>query len=210
MGTSIHPFIEYDIASDNPAPFCLAMDGTFDLRAFNTGEFFVFNDYELFDALAFGRSALIPEGRHNKKRPLFRARGLPANLTREVALRFYHVVLDENYDKNRFDPRSHYYGSLSAVSRVQAMEWVQAGKSQWGINIQWKLSKQSISFDLVSNPTWHTPSWLTLEEISKSLQHFEFDIRSVPVEFHAIMEAMKALENHYGHGKSRLVFWFDT
>src|SRR5215471_18611446 len=100
MGTSIHPFIEYDICSDNPAPFCPAMDGKLDLRAFNTGEFFVFNDYELFDALAFGRSVQIPDGRTDGKRPLFPARGLPANLTWQIMLRFFHVVTDPDYDKN--------------------------------------------------------------------------------------------------------------
>src|SRR5262249_57618895 len=69
MGTIIHPFIEYDISVENESPFCPAPDGHVEIRAFNTGEFFTFSDYELFDALAFARSFDMG-GRADANRPL--------------------------------------------------------------------------------------------------------------------------------------------
>jgi hypothetical protein len=49
MGTEIHPFVEVDWLTTNP-PFGDAAD----VRCFNLGEFFVWNDYDLFDALGNG------------------------------------------------------------------------------------------------------------------------------------------------------------
>ena len=78
-----------------------------------------------------------------------------------------------------------------------------------GNNLKW-LSDQKVSFDLVSDPNWHTPSLLTRAEILRALEHFGLEVVSVPGEFQAILEAMKTLEGHYGEGRTRLVFWFDN
>lgn len=216
MGTSIHPFIEMDYSTDNPAPFCPAMDGRLEVHPFNIGEFVVSNDYDLFDSLAFGRSIQIDGGRHDGKRPLFPARGLPANLSWNVTLRFYHVVIDDDYDSNRFDPALSVCFSLPPVTRETALEWVRQGKSQWGNALRTqKFTRQKklelgFSYDLISNPNWHTPSWLTLIEIERALENFEIATESIPGEFQAIIAAMKMLESHLGAGKTRLVFWFDS
>jgi len=210
MGTIIHPFIEYDISVENESPFCPAPDGHVEIRAFNTGEFFTFSDYELFDALAFGRSFDMG-GRADGKRPLYPPRGLPANVTRTVLLRYYHVVADPDYQKNRFDPTVYWYGSLPSVSRQEALDWVSQGWSQWGNNLRESPpSRTPISFDLVSNPNWRNPSWLTHNEILKSLNHFQLEVELVPPEFQVILDAMLGLEKHYGTGKTRLVFWFSS
>lgn len=50
----------------------------------------------------------------------------------------------------------------------------------------------------VSNPDWHTPSWLTLTELIKVVRGCN------NVRWQAILAAMAALPN------ARLVFWFDN
>jgi hypothetical protein len=108
MGTSIHAFIECDHTPDNDSPFRPAGDGMLQVYAFTTGELLIPRDYDLFDALALGRSAGIAGGREDKRLPLFPARGLPASLSYAVKQRYYHRVADPDYyDKGRCDPMTH-------------------------------------------------------------------------------------------------------
>ncbi len=208
MGTDIHAFIEYDTTPDNDPPFRPTTKGLLDVRAFTTGELCIPRDYELFDALAFGRSAQISEGRHDGKRPLFRARGLPANLSDAVAQRYYHVVTDPDYTEKRFDPTDEFLGSLPDVSLEQARQWVEEGLAQWGPNEgDWQ---DGMSRDRVSNPDWHTTGWLSLKEIYRSLEHFDLDVRITSPEFQIALECMAGLERFFGPGHTRMVFWFDN
>jgi len=55
---------------------------------------------------------------------------------------------------------------------------------------------------------WHTPSWLYLKEIEEVLK--ANPSTWVPPEFLAILASMKTLEDEYGLGATRLVFWFDN
>jgi hypothetical protein len=89
------------------------------------------------------------------------------------------------------------------ATRAQADAMVASGDSIY--RDSWTKSN-----GLVSDPNWHTASYLSLEEIRRSLQHHSIDLSSTPLQFHAVIAAMEALERGFGAGRTRIVFWFDN
>ncbi len=59
------------------------------------------------------------------------------------------------------------------------------------------------------NPDWHTPSWLTLGELTEVLSQGGKGKGPVPPEYQAVVAAMQALADAHGHDRVRFVFWFD-
>jgi hypothetical protein len=66
----------------------------------------------------------------------------------------------------------------------------------------------------VSNPDWHSASWLTIDEYEKAIQIYEKMLEEdymgkyIPAEYEAILAAMKSLEKN--GNVTRVVFWFDN
>ncbi len=80
------------------------------------------------------------------------------------------------------------------VSKVTAQEWIDKGWSK------------KIDDNYISDPDWHTPSWLTVKEYEQVLRAREEieDYGKLDQEWYAILAAMKVLNN------ARFVFWFDN
>ncbi len=53
-------------------------------------------------------------------------------------------------------------------------------------------------------------SWLTCREIVAALDHRGCERSELSVEFRIVLTAMGLLDQEYGTGQSRLVFWFDN
>jgi hypothetical protein len=80
-----------------------------------------------------------------------------------------------------------------------------------------KLYKDSNGeYTWVDNPDWHSHSWLSLDEFETALDLYKkiddpyLGVDSdVPLEWRAILSAMKVLEDD-GDNEVRVVFWFDN
>jgi hypothetical protein len=208
MGTDIHAFIEYDATPDNLIPFRPASNGSMQITPFACGEIRVLRDYDLFDALAYGRSGRVRDGREDGKRPLIFPRGIPPGVTQAISQRYYHVVEDPEYSTDRYDPRNRWIGTLPPVAREKALEWVAQGFAQWAPTE--RNARGELAWDRISNPNWHTASWLNLQEILMALEHFGIDVTRTSFEFQLVLQVMNLLETKYGPGRTRMVFWFDN
>lgn len=76
-----------------------------------------------------------------------------------------------------------------------ADKWTATGQSVW----------RDDSKDVVSNPDWHTPSWLYVDELEEVLKKSKW---SFGREYKALLAAMKSLKND--NYLVRVVFWFDN
>jgi hypothetical protein len=89
------------------------------------------------------------------------------------------------------------------VSAAKAKEWVESGRS-----------KYCLDGKFVTEPDFHTHSWLTTTEVAevikiyRSTTELEFTMQTRTV-MNAILGAMKGLEKTKGYS-ARLVFWFDN
>jgi len=185
-----------------------------DFSAFGDGPFHISRDYQLFQCLAgcggswflqsvsgleedkFGtvkqaRGALKELG---AKEPLIRPRGLPPRYSEEVAEAVFFGVRDD--DDN--EPWMYDW-----VTRAQADKWVASGQSFY-------CDSGAKTRTVVSNPDLHTISYLSLQEIGEALRHHGLELAGTPIEFQAIVAAMKVLEGGLGKGRTRIVFWFDN
>lgn len=189
MGTDIHAFVEIDYSRDSE-PF----GENAAIRPFNGGEFFLWRNYDLFNALGDGRNYRFSED-EIEKHSRYPPRGLPSQCSYAVYNRYFHLVDDGSYD-SRLEP------SLPRISKEKADEWLRDGLSTLG--------PPNAKLQRVSNPDWHSPSWLTLDEIYRSLAHFGLNINDVKPDFRIVVQTMKLFEEELGPGRTRLVFWFDN
>lgn len=113
---------------------------------------------------------------------IFEPRGIPENISFTVRCSFYMFMVDGESD------------SEGCVSKVTAQEWIDKG---W---------VKKIDDKWITNPDWHTPSWLTVKEYEQVLRAREEieDYGKLDQEWYAILAAMKVLNN------ARFVFWFDN
>jgi len=180
MGADIHLYIEYD--DDGAIPFSdIQM-----IRGFSDGDFLIPRDYHLFATLAGVRS-------RNVFQPKYSPRGMPEVASPEVINRFFRNILDEEGERLEEDD----------VTRAQAEEWVAKGHSY--IRDSW-IKKNGF----VSDPDHHTPSWLTLKEISESFAASPYSLVDMPKESQAVHELLQSLEKYFGVDRARIVFWFDN
>mgnify|MGYP007071612154 FL=1 len=114
---------------------------------------------------------------------VFEPRGLPENVSFDVKSAYHLFVIDDSAD----DDRDGY------VRKNTANGWIESGISR------------RYEDRYVTNPDWHTPSWLTAKEYEQVLRAREEDkdYGNVDQEWYAILAAMKSLKN------ARFVFWFD-
>jgi hypothetical protein len=94
------------------------------------------------------------------------------------------------------------------TSLERAEGWVASGYSVADYGGDGKLNR-------VSGPDWHSHSWLTTDELSDALAHYETvapkywpDGASAPPEWRAMLAAMREFEA--AGNKTRIVFWFDN
>ncbi len=203
MGTDIHAFIEFD---DNltSEPFA---EGNW-ISSLSCGEFCIQRNYDLFDALGNGRNYHFKES-EIQQRALYPPRGVPANLSEIVISRYYHLVDDNLGFANSLLP------VLPSVTGEQARLWVKQGVSHCGKPFMTdnrgngRKSKE-IERRRVSDPAWHSASWLTLAEVYDSLAHFNLEVAKLSVDFQVILGAMNDLATRLGAERVHLVFWFDN
>lgn len=201
MGTDIHAFVEVDYASEGD-PF----GETAEVRCFNRGEFFLWHDYDLFDALGNGRSRHFPPESVDRW-ALFPPRGLPPNASHGVVVRYSYPIAANPADGGRHR-ESHGMPGLPPVSAEEAARWVAEGWSDYYTPPAPRFSPPEPL--RVSHPDWRHPSWLSLAELHQALAHFGIAVKRLSAEVDAILGVMAAFEQRLGVGRSRLVFWFDN
>jgi hypothetical protein len=62
----------------------------------------------------------------------------------------------------------------------------------------------------VAKAHWHTPSWLTLQEIRQSLEHFGLAEAELQWDFRVLMAYLAEAQGSISGRQVRLVFWFDS
>ena len=120
--------------------------------------------------------------------PLFLPRGLPNDISDNVLHECADPINDELASKF---PKSSY------VTRQQAEEWVQAGKSQY--------LKSDKTF--VSAPDFRCASWLTVSELEQICDVIQKVDGSDNILFRSIIAMMNVL-NQGDDTQTRIVFWF--
>ena len=116
-------------------------------------------------------------------------RGIPGDLGWE-ADEDYHLYISEVADDRG-----------KSCTQTDALSWVASGLSVW----------TNAGRTRISNPDWHTPSWLTTAEYAEALRRYTQEYDSpyrLGVTFAAALGAMIAAEEH--GCQARLVFWFDN
>lgn len=157
--------------------------------AFADGELWIPRDDALFAALAgVGNSFAGP--------PAVAPRGLPETYSVTVGRLFFQPVVDAE------DDYTTWLEGRAFAQRAEAEMWVRSGKSFYAPGL-------SGPKELVSNPDYHTPSWLRLAEIEAALAGHQLQLTERSPEFQSVLAAMRELARHYGPEHVRLVFWFD-
>lgn len=222
MGTRINAFLEVDRGTDDD-PFTIEDN----IRPFNTGKFFIWNDYALFDALGDGRNgawARNPAGGYEpgQKRALYPPRGLPPLISFDVVEHYYLEVIEPDEEQAVLLSKPLPLRTQPAViTRRDADRVVAEGRAHFAPEVE--VLEIEIRGDdgafhgirkvrrvLVSDPWCHHPSWLTLSEVHAALDHFGIRVRDLRVEVQVILEAMAGFERAFGRERARLVFWFDN
>lgn len=136
-------------------------------------------DYDLFALMAGVRGE---EGLI----PVCEPKGLPEDVSTGFLLRSGYLIDDE----------------LAALevdgycSREEAEQWVRDGSSE------------HINGSAVTNPDWHSLSWLNVAELEEVQRRYRLRHGADHRELGAIIAAARALDDEQG-GRSRLVFWFE-
>lgn len=121
---------------------------------------------------------------------LYPPRGIPSNLSYLAKIQYAMFVSNEQ-DRE-----------CSTISKDRADKYVEQKYSvRMGDN--W-----------ISNPDYHTPSWLNTEELESCINEYKKRLKADRfahdrTQYEAILAAMKILEETT-NGKARFVFWFDN
>lgn len=141
-------------------------------------------DYRLFNLIAGVRN-------DGDEQPSFEPRGFPGkslskggwcdDVSWRVKDKYTVIVAPDNEQAD------------NTCSAKTAAKWVKSGSSEaWHKDAEGNVIR-------VSHPDWHTPTWLTTEEVGEIVE------RSNSTEIRGIYQMMKALG-----GECRLVCWFDN
>lgn len=200
VGTNIHFFVEYD-RDRATTPFTLKGN----IHSLSQTELLVQHDYALFDALAGGRSHSLGVA---ERPPLFAPRGLPVLVSPQVFYRYYHIVDEPAYGDLPHDQLSSWVVPLPTLTWDVAEKWIELGRSTLAPMENHALGRPRRR--RVSDPDWHTTSWLSLAEIVASLQAHGMSETTVQCDMAAHLSGMRSLESHLGVGRVRGVFWFSN
>jgi hypothetical protein len=197
MGADIHLFIEYDVSCRpgwwrHVIPAIKAPVAAFSreefVKPFANGEFLIPRDYDVFAALARVRWF---EG---DVEPLYPPRGFPATASADVVCKYYRYVRDVDEPVQMPDWE---------VSRQEAETYVAAHDSHYRDH---PLKPNGF----VSDPDFHTPTWLLAAEFRAALAHHAIDAFESSLELGIVQKTLDELEARCGTGRARAVFWFDN
>tara|TARA_R110002095_G_scaffold1297_8_gene6897 strand:- start:2544 stop:3143 length:600 start_codon:yes stop_codon:yes gene_type:complete len=198
LGTDINAFLEKTDREDSPSFSGIPHDQTWLF-----GKFCINRDYHLFDALANGRSVQFDPS-EVERHALYPPRGIPADLSYDVAIEYYDLIMEPADIDSRFST------GYEFVSKSEAEIRVSTGRSHYGqVTALWPYSEKSPLWSVVSKPYFHNPGWLTLEEIREALDHFKITMSEVDIEFRALLRAMEELDQESSPWHVRLTFWFE-
>ena len=198
MGISIHSFVEFDRnPKDNPF-------GTHaDVVAINSGEFYFPSEESLLKILGYPLN-VEPHGSPSRSLEP-RLRGLPDNSSQAVLRRFFHVVDDLGHE-HPFAP------SLPTVSSAIADEWITCHHVPEGppLEVYRRERRGWENLRRGAHPAWHSPSWLSLDEIQRSINRLGFRIDHFSLTFRVVLDLMQSMGDELGRQHTRLVYWFDN
>lgn len=201
MGTDIHAFIEMDWSEEEKT-----FEQKDQIHAFNFGELLISRDYELFNALADGRSCYCTR-EEIERHCLYSPRGIPKYYNEATNNRYFHLVDDRDRADEIYLELA---PKLSTINNEQADRYLQDGSSFLGEAEEIWHEGASHQARRISHPHWHSCSWLTLKEIYESLEHFDLEIGELDFTFRVVLKTMINLEQELGMGRTRLLFWFDS
>jgi len=192
MGTDIHAFVEFDDSDEKP--FC--RNG---IQSISAGSLVLERNYEIFDALAWGRSSQL-ELEHRAPPPVVQPRGIPEILSKPAAWTYYSIVATAD----RPDPR--FWPPEAVVDLSTADDWEREGSGRSKIEQtgHYGMSPPQ-TWDLIARPCWHTATWLTPEEVVRALARCE----GLPLTYHVLKAILAACVAQVGPHRVRLVLWFD-
>jgi hypothetical protein len=186
MGADIHMFIHYK-EKDSSSDWWRDFGGNI-----NPGR-----DYTMFGVLAGVRIGTFDEGLSPK--------GLPEHSLSWAADEAYYVPIYEK--ENESDPNHrHNEEGRWEVSVEYAKTWESYGR---------KIIERGGKPVKISNPDWHSASWLTTKELSNAYRKYNSVCKKegwggkVSPVYKAILHSMRALEDN-GNNIVEVVFWFDN
>ncbi len=195
MGTDIHAFLEH---RDNRGSF----SGRSDDPAFFFAKFALARDYLLFDALAGVRSRQFSSDDRGFA-PLHEPRGIPDDLSLDVAWEYYDLIIEDGYPDPRFWPAPGCISMEEAETRPRVDRHFISQTMFVG-------TSPPRSWSLVVKRNWFAASWLYLGEVTASLQHHYVSLGNLSWESRVLLASLSNIEEHLGHERARLVFWFSS
>lgn len=118
--------------------------------------------------------------------PICPPRGVPNEMAYE-AWSDYHLYVTDDPDDND-----------AHCSKDQAEKWVSRGSSKYA---------RDNAF--VTNPDWHSASWLTPDEYEKAINElWENSFNRASIEYVAVLDLLRSFERQ--GMDARIVFWFDN
>lgn len=162
-------------------------DKTFE--SLTEGEFNLPRCYGFFNAISGVRAAY-------KKKPLFYPKGLPEDVTKQ-AYSSYMCWIEK--------PPPHYdFGIKKICTLEEAIRYSEYEEEELRSNIEnGKLMKMPF-------PEYHSASWLTYEDLTAALEHYDIEISEYPAEYQVIVNMVGTLNKASKESSARIVFWFDS
>lgn len=120
-------------------------------------------------------------------KPLVKPRGLPTDVGYSAQEDNQHYISDEPDENN--------------VTLKQAEDWVRRGISQF-------VNGSSGQPVWVTDPDWHTHSWLNPTEWEQALTTYDATNYPIQIEYVVLLKILKAFEE--AGREARIVFWFDN
>lgn len=127
---------------------------------------------------------LVAGVRGDKSECLFPVRGMPSDADWQTKADNTTYVTELGSD----EPYS--------VSKKNAEEWVAAGYSKW------------VDTDHVTQPDWHSHSWVTGDEWAKAIKEYEKSGYKMNAEYYVMREILREFKKQ--GQECRVVFWFDN
>jgi hypothetical protein len=179
MGCDIHLFVEFPSGGG--------------FKPVSDGAFLLPRDYRLFAALSGVRA-------EQGFAPFVPARGIPRDVSQEVASRYFVPVVD--------DERAAAWAVGEHFTESQARRLVDSGASHW-------LPADAIpplmpaTHGYISHPDWHSAGWLTANELHLAFEHARYSLVDASEDLQLLIEFVGAVAARKGQA-TRVVFWFDN